>query len=1248
MDLAARVAARYKKKKVLDTGTVVYEYSPQQVARRNSQKAERLEALRKNIHKLEAQVKKDLESGDPEKVLTALAVGLMRATHERVGNEESASEGHVGVTGWSKSHVKFSRGKATISYVGKSGVKQKKVISDKALVSKLKDAYEACEDDIFCHDTGTVDAKKVNAYLKKFDITAKDLRGFGANSVMKEKLEALRKGELPTDPKERKAQLEEGFQKALEETAEAVGHEASTLRSQYLVPDLEAEYMKGRVMTRMVKTASRVARPFGAGSHMTKALRYARAIRLDKRGVDELAKLLEQYLSRNVPKGPWGNRTLNPRGYPHTIRAVDGSTMVVQVLLKARESDSPYYVLDGGSGHAKGQPVVVIHLNGSLEIPKNTGGVLKTQLYPVLLHELTHAADKYTRGGLGMSLDEARGNEDYYNDPGEVRAYMQEVVDEVMRHSRHFDTFFRKFGPSRGLEYLLKFSATWTEASPYWTEVNRRKVIKAVSQAIAESPSEVRSSIATRVADEVLTKQWVMGIRRTWLKLMKPKIRTWADVQRAIDQCRAFVRNLRDEVFYTRRGPYTGTPTMTEGGKVDKLLKTLESEFLDARSRAKFFEDVSKGVGLPGGQFTAEQAEQSLRAWGNDFEDSLSAGIQGSLTTVLDKVLKLLREDAKRISEHDDFADAHGLDRHQPNNAFKQFDLNGVKVIVDDSKASAADIRYYIKLLDRAHQLLKKKGFGKVWYGEVFIQCEKCGGDNPYGAELGVGGHYRTGPDTISIFERPSKSVTELVVHELGHRWWFKHMKRENRLRFEDWISAGLVPVSVYGGKHHHEAFAEAFAWYTLGKSMTPQQVETFKQVAFDRRYSASEVATRVSTRYRLAKVQEVNEAFVEALRKDVLTLTKNVPRIKQEADFEKLRRGLVVWRKYFNSVIYERWLNVLPRYIDHRLKYHLDKVRKVAWDLYIDMEVTNIDWWDQRKLKLWSQRVQKKARDLWKLLRDVVSEYNRYFRSRGQGDELQTEVESQERYSIAGFDVLVKGFSEGSSPNHKMMGGILEAFKTYRQRASQFIPLLIKMQRPMVLDFNAGLDKGGSYFSYDRGVIMINPAVTLGKLDVKGGVKTLAHEMGHHVWSAYLSSGAKEAWEATIYGDFGALDLEKLLQKWPDSLRWVTDFTDYMRSKNSILTLQVEAIYNQNNSLDRREDFVALLEQGTKKLNVPKTPITGYASKNPEEAFCEAIGLLVAYGPRAVHEKVRYWLETVFPGQIKTAGRQRQRHKVL
>lgn len=291
--LSARVAARYKKRKKTEDGNTVYLYSERQIALRNSKKAERLEKLRKNVHKLRARVKKDLASKDPETALIALVVGLMDHTAERVGNDESAEQsGHFGVTGWQKGHVTFSKDKATVKYVGKSGVKQKKVVTDKALVTALKEAHAGCEDgDLFCHDGGKITATKVNAYLKKFGrgITAKDLRGLHANSRMQEALKAARKagGELPSDPKKRKAQLKKEWKKALDETAADVGHEPSTLNSQYLVPGLEDEFMKGgKVTDEMVKTAMR---------------REARAKTLDESWVDKLRKDF-LVLMRNLAK----------------------------------------------------------------------------------------------------------------------------------------------------------------------------------------------------------------------------------------------------------------------------------------------------------------------------------------------------------------------------------------------------------------------------------------------------------------------------------------------------------------------------------------------------------------------------------------------------------------------------------------------------------------------------------------------------------------------------------------------------------------------------------------------------------------------------------------------------------------------------------------------------------------------------------------------------------------------------------
>lgn len=263
----AAAKGRYKGKKKTEAGNTVYLYSERQIANRNKKKAERLEKLRGKIGDLRKQVSKDLKSDDPETALTALAVALIDETYERVGNDGSAEDrGHYGVTGWTRGHVSFGKGKATIKYVGKAGVKHEKSVNTAAVVKALRNAYEAVEGKetpLFAPEGMTIDARKVNSYLKDFDITAKDLRGLHANREMQERLRAARSagGKLPTEKAARDKKLKAEFKKALEGAAEAVGHEPATLRSQYLVDGLEEAFLAdGKVPQSLDKMASLVNR----------------------------------------------------------------------------------------------------------------------------------------------------------------------------------------------------------------------------------------------------------------------------------------------------------------------------------------------------------------------------------------------------------------------------------------------------------------------------------------------------------------------------------------------------------------------------------------------------------------------------------------------------------------------------------------------------------------------------------------------------------------------------------------------------------------------------------------------------------------------------------------------------------------------------------------------------------------------------------------------------------------------------
>jgi len=261
--MASRVAARYKNKKNIESPDgkkrTVYEYSERQVQIRNKDKARKVQKLEENISGLRKKVKTDLASKDNPTFYTALAVALIDATYERVGNPQSASDGHFGVTGWKVEHISFKGSTATVKYVGKSGVAHTRTIDGPKMVTYLKRATESKKpgDDLFGFDGKSVGSSDVNGYLKPHGVTAKDLRGFHANREMRERLKKYRSdgSALPSEKGKRKKVLMDEWKKALKETADIVGHTESILQSSYLVPGLKDQYLRsGTLPTKHANT----------------------------------------------------------------------------------------------------------------------------------------------------------------------------------------------------------------------------------------------------------------------------------------------------------------------------------------------------------------------------------------------------------------------------------------------------------------------------------------------------------------------------------------------------------------------------------------------------------------------------------------------------------------------------------------------------------------------------------------------------------------------------------------------------------------------------------------------------------------------------------------------------------------------------------------------------------------------------------------------------------------------------------
>jgi len=160
--------------------------------------------------------------------------------------------------------------------------------------------------------------------------------------------------------------------------------------------------------------------------------------------------------------------------------------------------------------------------------------------------------------------------------------------------------------------------------------------------------------------------------------------------------------------------------------------------------------------------------------------------------------------------------------------------------------------------LQDAQRALAKRGMDSVWYGEIFIRPRAKAltlRKAKSGVNFQVAGHYNTSEEIVLNPEGwwTPEVVTEIAVHELGHRYWYKVMKAGARARFAAWFDprskadqeaggpqAAYVPApTAYGAESAVEEFAETFAAYVLGRyrgvALTGPQRARFEALALGR-----------------------------------------------------------------------------------------------------------------------------------------------------------------------------------------------------------------------------------------------------------------------------------------------------------------------------------------------------------------------------------------------------------------------------
>lgn len=262
---------------------------------------------------------------------------------------------------------------------------------------------------------------------------------------------------------------------------------------------------------------------FSGSSSVTYCRQAARPIPLDKsqlqRIADKVVRMLPRHLKfRNMGSPLWMARGFNPNTWGfhvdvYSVKDVRGFPVHAPIEVRAKESKgdwtSPRKYIAGGVVKQRFQPDsrgmpkgygskigFVIYVNQLIspeEILANLPKV-KKEVYSVLIHEMTHMRDLILHPSVELKGQDPEDPEVYYNRPSEVRAFMQQVADEVIEYAEEVgkdDPFFLYLN-TRFVERALEKSPTWERIREALNPQNTRLVLRGVTRALQDVWPELK------------------------------------------------------------------------------------------------------------------------------------------------------------------------------------------------------------------------------------------------------------------------------------------------------------------------------------------------------------------------------------------------------------------------------------------------------------------------------------------------------------------------------------------------------------------------------------------------------------------------------------------------------------------------------------------------------------------------------------------------------------------------------------
>lgn len=353
-----------------------------------------------------------------------------------------------------------------------------------------------------------------------------------------------------------------------------------------------------------------------------------------------------------------------------------------------------------------------------------------------------------------------------------------------------------------------------------------------------------RYAILHEASPVVLDAKWVKGIRAWVKKILIPRMYRVVDdpVDHLLDLTHSLETlwsHLNYNIGFLPRGPGFEGFLQDIRRSVQEYMESAMSTVQDLKGRVKWLTQMATA-----GTYDAEENPEIhselqkpgelLRHYQTEVAEGLkkvdnilSMGMLGYLTRIFNKHGEL---DAEEV--------------------VTQFTLGRMTVLWDSGSANGNPIRDprtvadYIEPFQHARALLERRGLGFLWYGRTWVSCEECGGTNGLGAGFGVGAHYFPSKDIIRVYSRPVRGLEGLLIHEIGHRYYYKFMTPRDRAGFDNYFKS-VPATSPYGATISEEDFAEVFRSFVLGEDLSRDQVERFKA------FLARDDRQRMATQYR-------------------------------------------------------------------------------------------------------------------------------------------------------------------------------------------------------------------------------------------------------------------------------------------------------------------------------------------------------------------------------------------------------------